>query len=100
MTALSELRRKAADRREAANLAAEARRRELLERESPSDRVARLAREAEIAELELGKAERVRWRRAWRLARFLAFLAAFAWIAWRIGYESGLVAALGRACAS
>lgn len=98
MTRLAELRRVAADRRAAADAARAEAGADLERIEPPAMRAQRLAREADAAELELGRARNAAWRRFLWLAVRLAALAALLWAAWRIGYETGLVAAIGRAC--
>lgn len=94
MPSLSDLERSAADlEREASEAAAIVAERER-ELETPLGKARRLAGEAARAR-KAAAAERTRWTRRtlWLWAR-LAILALLLWAAWRIGYETGLLAAL------
>ena len=100
MTRVAELRRSATEARRLADHAKAETRSELVANESPGNKAARLEREATAAETALKAATRTRRRRTLALAVRLALLAFALWCAWRIGYETGLVAAIGRACAT
>ena len=98
MPSLRELERLATDAEreaEAAGLAIEA---ETAAAETRLQKAIRLAAKAARAREAADLARTSRTRRAASLALRLAILAVILWAAWRIGYESGLVAAIGRAC--
>lgn len=80
---------------EAAGLAIEA---ETAAAETGLQKAIRLAAKAARAREAADLARRTWTRRSAFLALRLAILAALLWLAWRIGYETGLVAAIGRAC--
>lgn len=98
MNSVRELERLAVDverEAEAAGLAIET---ETAAAETRLQRAIRLAGKAARAREAADLARTSRNRGIASLALRLAILAVILWAAWRIGYESGLVAAISRAC--